>query len=142
MNGMCERRGSASSTFLATLLVLGVGLALTQPGQAAANCPIRLSGGAISQGTVTFSFMNQGKTPVRELHLDCTRRKGQKMVRTACHSESGVFYPGNPYSVRFDDTDKVSHPVEVIVESARFQDGGIWTSSQDVPCKALKLASR
>ena len=106
------------------------------------TCPVRLSDGKIEQGTISISFMNSGKTPIRELSLDCSPLQGQKATRVDCHREAGVFYPGTPYTLRFGYSGKASRAVEVSVESVRLQDGTIWTSTQDQPCRPLKIVSR
>lgn len=110
--------------------------------QAAMTCPVRLSDGKIDQGTISISFMNAGKTPIRLLNLDCTPLQGSKAARVDCHSESGIFYPGTPYTLRFGYTGKASRSIEVSVESVRLQDGTIWTSTQDQPCRPLKITSK
>ena len=102
-------------------------------------CPVRLSDGKIDQGTISVSFMNSGKTPIRELNLDCAPLQGRK---AACHSEAGVFYPGTPYSLRFAYAGKPSRSIEMSVESVRLQDGTLWSSSQDQPCRPLKIVQK
>jgi hypothetical protein len=131
-------RTTATPVFVTACLVLASGPSL----QAAMTCPVRLSDGKIDQGTISISFMNSGKTPIRELNLDCSPVQGQKATRVDCHRESGVFYPGTPYTFRFGYSGKTSKAIEVSVESVRLQDGTIWTSTQDQPCRPLKIVSR
>ena len=155
---MAEKRGSLSERIpsrmsikllnglrtMATPIFVTVCMALiSSPSlQAAMTCPVRLSDGKIDQGTISISFMNSGKTPIRELNLDCTPIQGTKAARVDCHSEAGIFYPGTPYTIRFGYTGKASKAIEVSVESVRLQDGTIWTSTQDQPCRPLKIASK
>jgi hypothetical protein len=127
---------------LPVFLAACVTLAAVQPLQAANTCPVRLSDGKIEQGTIGISFMNSGKTPIRELNLDCSPLQGQKATRVDCHSESGIFYPGTPYTLRFGYTGKASRAIEVSVESVRLQDGTIWTSTHDQPCRPLKIVQK
>jgi hypothetical protein len=120
----------------------GLTLASAPSLQAAMTCPVRLSDGKMDQGTISISFMNAGKTPIRLLNLDCTPIQGGKSARVDCHSESGIFYPGAPYTLRFGYSGKASRAIEVSVESVRLQDGTIWTSTQDQPCRPLKIAQK
>jgi hypothetical protein len=60
------------------LLGICIALVSVQPSQAGVACPVMLYGGKIDQGTVSVSFMNRGKAPIRELGLSCTPLQGQK----------------------------------------------------------------
>jgi len=117
-------------------------LAAVQPLAAANACPVRLSDGQIENGTISIRFMNQGKTPIREMNLDCSNLQGARAARVGCHNESGVFYPGTPYALKFPYTGKASRSIEVTVDSVRLQDGTLWTSSQDQPCRPLKVVQK
>ena len=131
-------RTMAAPIFVSSCLTVVSGPSL----QAAMTCPVRLSDGKIDHGTVSISFMNSGKTPIRLLNLDCTTIQGSKAARVDCHSEAGIFYPGTPYTLRFGYTGKASRSIEVSVESARLQDGTIWTSTLDQPCRPLKIVAK
>ena len=135
VNGL---RTTAAPVLAAACMALASGPSL----QAAMTCPVRLSDGKLDQGTISISFMNSGKTPIRVLNLDCSPLQGQKAARVDCHSEAGIFYPGTPYTFRFGYTGKASRSVEVSVESVRLQDGTIWTSTQDQPCRPLKIVQK
>ncbi len=104
-------------------------------------CPVMLYGGKLDRGSVSLNFMNRGKVPIRQLGLYCTSLQGHKARRFECHAEAGVFFPGTPYTLRFDDPDKTSSSIEVSVKNAVL-DGYIWTSIQDQPCRALKVLKR
>ena len=104
-------------------------------------CPVMLYGGRLDHGAVTLSFMNRGKVPIRRLGLSCVSVEGHKATHFACQAEEGVFFPGTPYSLRFDDPDKASRLVEVSVKNAVFG-GTLWTSTRDQPCRPLKILKR
>jgi hypothetical protein len=106
------------------------------------GCPVRLSGGTMDRGSISVSFMNSGKTPIRELNLDCAPLEGKKTGRAECHSEAGIFYPGTPYTLRFAYASKSSRSVEVSAQSARLQDGTLWTATQDQPCRPLRIVQK
>ena len=117
-------------------------LASVQPLLAMMACPVRLSDGKMDRGTIGISFMNSGKTPIRQLTFDCTSLQDGKALHEVCHTEAGVFYPGTPYTVHFANTGKASKSIEVSVQSLRLQDGTVWTSSQDQPCSPLKIVQK
>jgi hypothetical protein len=124
--------------------LLGVCLALVsvRPLQAGIACPLMLYGGEIDQGTVSVSFMNRGKAPIRELGLSCTPLQGQKAKRSDCHTEDGVFFPGTSYTISFSYPGKAPRTMSLSLKTAFLSDGVRWTSIHDQPCKSLKVRSR
>jgi len=124
------------------LLGICVALVSVQPSQAGIACPVMLYGGKIDQGTVSVSFMNRGKAPIRELELSCTPLQGQKAKRSDCHTEDGVFFPGTPYSISFSYPGKTPRSMSLSLKTALLSDGVRWTSIHDQPCKSLKITNR
>jgi hypothetical protein len=108
---------------------------------ASTACPVMLYGGRLDHGAVSLNFMNRGKVPIRRLGLSCVSLQGHKATRFECQAEEGVFFPGTPYSLRFDDPDRTSRLVEVSVKNAVL-DGYLWTSTRDQPCRPLKILKR
>jgi hypothetical protein len=124
------------------LLGICVALVSVQPSQAGIACPVMLYGGKIDQGTVSVSFMNRGKAPIRELELSCTPLQGQKAKRSDCHTEDGVFFPGTPYSISFSYPGKTPRSMSLSLKTALLSDRVRWTSIHDQPCKSLKITNR
>jgi hypothetical protein len=124
------------------LLGICIALVSVQPSQAGIACPIMLYGGKVDQGTVSVSFMNRGKAPIRELELSCTPLQGQKAKRSDCHTEDGVFFPGTPYSISFAYPGKTPRSMSLSLKIALLSDGVRWTSIHDQPCKSLKITNR
>jgi hypothetical protein len=124
------------------LLGICIALVSVQPSQAGIACPVMLYGGKIDQGTVSVSFMNRGKAPIRELELSCTPLQGQKAKRSDCHTEDGVFFPGTPYSISFSYPGKTPRSMSLSLKTALLSDGVRWTSIHDQPCKSLKITNR
>jgi hypothetical protein len=124
------------------LLGICIALVSVQPSQAGIACPVMLYGGKIDQGTVSVSFMNRGKAPIRELGLSCTPLQGQKAKRSDCHTEDGVFFPGTPYSISFSYPGKTPRSMSLSLKTALLSDGVRWTSIHDQPCKSLKITNR
>jgi hypothetical protein len=124
------------------LLGICIALVSVQPSQAGIACPVMLYGGKIDQGTVSVSFMNRGKAPIRELELSCTPLQGQKAKRSDCHTEDGVFFPGTPYSISFSYPGKTPRSMSLSLKTALLSDRVRWTSIHDQPCKSLKITNR
>jgi hypothetical protein len=124
------------------LLGICIALVSVQPSQAGVACPVMLYGGKIDPGTVSVSFMNRGKAPIRELGLSCTPLQGQKAKRSDCHTEDGVFFPGTPYSISFAYPGKTPRSMSLSLKIALLSDGVRWTSIHDQPCKSLKITNR
>jgi hypothetical protein len=114
-------------------------LLCTQPSWAGLACPVMLYAGKVSQGTVTLSFRNQGKAPIRELDLTCTPLHGRK---SDCHAEAGVFFPGTPYDINFSYPGKSPRSMVLSLKAAIYADGLRWTSLRDQPCKSLRITNR
>jgi hypothetical protein len=124
--------------------LLGVCIALVSvhPSWAGIACPVMLYGGKIDQGTVSVSFMNRGKAPIRELELYCTPLQGAKPKRSDCHTEAGLFFPGTPYTISFAYSGKSPRTMSLSLKTALLRDGSRWTSIHDQPCKSLKITNR
>ena len=105
-------------------------------------CPVRLSSGKVDEGKIDISFMNKGKIPIRQLELYCAPLQGQKARRLVCHTESGVFFPGTPYSLSFSYPEKSPQAIEVSVKTVLLPDGTLWTSTHDEPCRPLKIVGQ
>jgi hypothetical protein len=123
-------------------LALSVVLTSFQSSQAASTaCPVMLYGGKVNRGTVSLGFMNRGKVPIRELALNCGWPGSHSTRPSECHTEEGLFFPGTPYTLTFDNPDKTSHSIVISVKNAVL-DGYIWSSTQDQPCRPLKVLAR
>jgi hypothetical protein len=105
-------------------------------------CPVRLSSGKVDEGKIDISFMNKGKIPIRQLELYCAPLQGQKARRLVCHTESGVFFPGTPYTLSFSYPEKSPQAIEVSVKTVLLPDGTLWTSTHDEPCRPLKIVGQ
>jgi hypothetical protein len=124
------------------LLCVCIALVAVQPSWAGIACPVMLYGGKIDQGTVSVSFMNRGKAPIRELGLSCTPLQGQKAKRSDCHTEDGVFFPGTSYTMSFPYPGKAPRTMSLSLKIALLSDGVRWASIHDQPCKSLKITNR
>jgi hypothetical protein len=134
-----SREGPEMKPYLFALIASCFLFLSVQPLWAGLACPVMLYGGKMSQGTITLSFRNQGKAPVRELDLACTPLHGHK---SDCHTEAGVFFPGTPYDMDFSYPGKAPRTFVLSLKAALFADGLRWTSLRDQPCKSLRITNR
>ena len=104
-------------------------------------CPVMLYGGKVERGTVSVSFRNKGKVPIRQIELYCTPQ-GQRAKRSDCHTEAGVFFPGTPYTMSFSYPGKAPRTMLLSLKTALLPDGIKWTSIHDQPCHSLRIANR
>jgi hypothetical protein len=125
-----------------TFFVLCIGLSSVKPSQAGIACPVMLYGGKVDQGTVSVSFMNRGKAPIRQLELYCTPLQGPKPKRSDCHTEAGLFFPGTPYMMSFAYPGKSPRTMSLSLKTALLRDGSRWTSIHDQPCRSLRITNR
>jgi hypothetical protein len=125
-----------------TIFVFCLLLGAVKPSKAGIACPVMLYGGKVAQGTVSVSFMDRGKAPIRELELYCTPLQGQKAKHSDCHTEEGLFFPGTPYTMSFSYPGKTPRTMSLSLKTALLSDGIRWTSIHDQPCKSLKITNR
>jgi hypothetical protein len=125
-----------------TFFVLCIVLSSVKPSQAGIACPVMLYGGKVDQGTVSVSFMNKGKVPIRQLELYCTPLQGKKAKRSDCHTEAGLFFPGTPYTMSFSYPGKTPRAMSLSLKTALLPDGFRWTSIHDQPCRSLRITNR
>jgi hypothetical protein len=123
-----------------TLLLFSVTAFGALQAQAAIACPVILVNGHANQDGVDLTFINRGKLPLDDLELSCTSFTAQTTRRSACHAETGIFYPGTTYTVQFSLPQKDTRSILVSLKSARLSDGDTWTSSHDQSCRSLKIA--
>ncbi len=102
-------------------------------------CPITLISGDADQDSIRLSFMNKGKVPVQQLNLSCTPPKDQTARGAACHTESGLFYPGMEYSLDFPYPGVAGRAIVISLRTARLAGGVVWTATPSQSCRALRI---
>lgn len=119
-------------------------VSMTAPGvlqaQTGIACPVIFVNGHADQDGIDLTFMNRGKLPLDDLELYCTSLTAQTTRRSTCHAETGIFYPGAPYTIRLSPPQKDTRSILVSLKSARLSDGDTWTSNHDRSCRSLKIA--
>jgi hypothetical protein len=109
-------------------------------------CPVLLVSGHAGRDSIELSFMNKGKMPIQQVSLGCSPPMAGRARDSICHTESGLFYPGQKYSMVFGYTgamrDSVRGAVTISVKGARLGNGELWTARSARACRPLKVLRR
>ena len=77
-------------------------LVLAPFADASSPCPLTLIGGEISPHSLTLSFWNAGKLPIRGVELNCTLIRAQTKTQSIpCREQNALFFPGPEYTVSY-----------------------------------------
>jgi hypothetical protein len=104
-------------------------------------CPVFLLEGKANQDGIVLSFRNKGKLPIQELEFNCTPASTSTPHGLACHTETGLFFPGTDYTSSFPYGSR-AQSVQVALRTARFSDGSTWLANRDQKCQPLRMVSK
>jgi hypothetical protein len=123
-----------------------------QPMHPSIPCPVLLVSGHAGRDSIELSFMNKGKMPIQQLSLGCSPPMAGRARDSICHTESGLFYPGQRYSMMFSYTGafgyagamrgSVRGAVTISVKGARLGNGDLWMARSARACRPLKVLRR
>jgi hypothetical protein len=105
-------------------------------------CPVLLVSGHVGRDSIELSFMNKGKMPIQQLSLGCSPAMAGRARDATCHTESGLFYPGQRYTMMFGYTVKPGSThgaVTLSVMGARLGNGEPWMARSARACRPLKV---
>jgi hypothetical protein len=105
---------------------------------AAIACPVYLVEGKADQNGIVLSFRNKGKLPIQELAFNCTPASNSAAHRVACHTETGLFFPGTDYTSSFAYSNRAKS-IQLSLRSARLSDGSSWLLNRDQRCHPLRI---
>lgn len=105
-------------------------------------CPVMLVDGKSSQDTITLSFRNKGKLPIRQLSLVCAPSPYQKRPDSTCHIENGVFFPGMQYSISVAYPQANKRQIVISVKEAVTNTGARWTTTSPDKCRPLRITHK
>ena len=122
--------------------LLAAGLMMAGPMRAqearvAIPCPVMLVSGHVRGGSIELSFRNKGKVPLQQVSLGCSPAMAGRPRDAICHMESGLFYPGTPYTMAFAYTGARRGAVTLSVKSARLGTGEFWMARSARACRPL-----
>ena len=116
-------------------------LAFASRGDTKGSCPIMLVGGAKDQDTISVTFRNTAKLPIRRLEFRCRLAnppaKGAGQAR--CYEPNASFLPVGEYTVAYAIPGASRGAVLVSVKSVTFSDGHIFKPTKRDPCKTLTI---
>jgi len=124
------------------ILALGILAMLFIPARGSSDlCPVMLLSGTVEQNTLTITFRNDGKSPIRTLEFNCNQvdAEADKLNHIHCIEEKAHFLPGSENTVRYNGLDFKPVPVLLSVKRITFSDGSNWKPSKHTSCQALKV---
>jgi len=111
---------------------------------ASSSCPVTLLSGAGTPSSISVTFTNAGKLPIRRLEFNCKMvdTQADKAQSTQCYVKNALFFPGTQYTVNYSYPSGVSGPVRVSLRSVAFADGHTWKPFRSESCRVLKIYLR
>ena len=113
-------------------------LLLSQVANAAGRCPVTLISGTGSRDSLSITFMNAGKLPIRRLEFNC-KLIGDRSDSIHCAEENALFYPGTAYTVTYAHQARVPERAEISLKTITFSDGYIWKPTRAISCRVLNF---
>jgi hypothetical protein len=111
---------------------------LGQLANAAGRCPITLVSASGTLDSVSITFMNAGKLPIRRLEFNC-KLIGDRSDNIRCEEDNALFYPGMEYTVTYPHRARVPERVRVSLKSLTLADGYVWKPNPAVSCPVLRV---
>ncbi len=105
---------------------------------AAGRCPVTLISATGSLDSVSITFMNAGKLPIRRLEFNC-KLIGDRSDSVRCDEENALFFPGMQYTVTYAHRARVPELARVSLKSITFADGYVWKPNPAISCRVLKV---
>jgi hypothetical protein len=105
-------------------------------------CPVMIFDGKVDHEELELTFMDTAKVPIRQLEFYCTPVSGHTARRSVCHVETGMFFPGTPYPIRFSYATKGARTILLSLRLVQLSEGFMWTSTHDQACRSLRISSR
>jgi hypothetical protein len=115
---------------LAALMMAMATTARGQETRVEIPCPVMLVSGHLRGNAIELSFRNKGKVPLQQVSLGCSPAMAGRARDAICHTESGLFYPGTPYTMTFAYTGARRGAVTISVKGARLGTGGVVDGSE------------
>jgi hypothetical protein len=105
-------------------------------------CPVMLVSGHVRGENIELSFRNKGKVPLQQVSVGCSPPMAGRARDAICHRESGLFYPGTPYTMTFAYTGARRGAVTLSVKDARLGTGEFWMARSARACRALQISRK
>lgn len=124
------------------IAVLVLALAAAPRSETKSACPIMLVSGTKDQDTISVTFRNMAKAPIRRLEFDCrlaNSRAGASSGQARCYEPNASFLPVGEYTVSYAIPGGSRGTVLVSVKSVTFSDGHTFKPTKRDPCKTLTI---
>jgi hypothetical protein len=122
---------------IAPILIIGL------PGlvQASGACPLTLVSGAGDRDSISVTFRNIGKLPIRRIEFSCVLARGHAHPASDadCREDNAMFFSATPYTVRYAYPGGVPRTVLVSVKSVTLSGGYVWKPSRHETCRVLRI---
>jgi hypothetical protein len=104
-------------------------------------CPIVLVTGAKDQDTISVTFRNVGKVPIRRLEFNCAPANSHARAanQARCYEPNASFLPVGEYTVSYGIPGGSHGTVLVPVKSVMFSDGHTFKPTKRDPCRGLTI---
>jgi hypothetical protein len=133
---------TALAALLRSLAAVCLLILFAQRTHAEIACPVIIFDGKADQEDLGLTLMNTAKVPIRQLEFYCTAVGGHSARRSVCHVETGIFYPGTPYPIRFSFASKGARTVLVSMRSVQLSESYLWTAIHDQACRSLRISAK
>jgi hypothetical protein len=114
---------------------------LGQLAHAAGRCPLTLISGTGGSDSISITFMNAGKLPIRRLEFNCKPigDRSDKAEPIHCVEENALFFPGVQYTVTYAHRARAKERVRVSLRSITYGHGLVWKPSQEAACRVVRI---
>jgi hypothetical protein len=110
-------------------------------GESKSACPIMLVNGAKDRDSISVTFRNVGKDPIRRLEFNCklANPPAKSPSQARCYEPNASFLPVGEYTVSYGVPGGARGTVLVSVKSVTFSDGREWKPTKRDPCRSLTI---
>src|SRR5215472_2763912 len=105
------------------------------------SCPINLLSAVGDANSISITFQNVGKLPIRQLEFDCEPLPGpaHQNQSISCREANALFFPGMEYTVSYSYPKGISARMLVSVKTITLSNGYVWKPSKNDRCGELKV---
>ncbi|HEY6307277.1 MAG TPA: hypothetical protein VI488_12555 [Candidatus Angelobacter sp.] len=122
-------------------LPLLLALVFALRGETKSACPVVLVSGAEDQDTISVTFRNVGKVPIRRLEFNCqaANPRAKAAAQARCYEPNASFLPVGEYTVSYGIPGGSRATVLVSVKAVTFSDGHTFKPTKRDPCRVLTI---
>lgn len=129
-------KGMLKTTLVIAILSLMAGRAV-----AGGACLVGLLSGEATTDTISLTFRNLSKTPIRRIDFNCRQASahGGKTQRLQCSEPNASFLPQTVYTVQYPYPRGMPGPVTASISKVLFSDGYTWQPTPAMGCRVLTI---